>query len=70
MTAQQHQSDTETEISLMDIVQFGIDSWKRLVVAAFIGATLGLGIWFFLGQYSAEYTLLNNTNNTNNTQHT
>lgn len=50
------------EISLLDIVNFLQGAWKKLAIAAVVGAFLGLGGWFFLGQYSAEYTLLNNTN--------
>ena len=54
------------EISLLDIVNFLQGAWKKLAIAAVVGAFLGLGVWFFLGQYSAEYTLLNNTNTNTN----
>lgn len=56
-----------SEISLFDIVNFLANSWKRLVITAFFGAFLGLGGWFFLGQYSSQYILLNNTNTNANT---
>ena len=50
------------EISLLDIVNFLTDAWKKLFIAALVGAGLGLASWLFLGSYSAEYVLLNNTN--------
>jgi hypothetical protein len=53
----------EPEISLLDIVNFLQVSWKKLAAASMVGAVLGLGGWFFLGNYSAEYVLLNNNNN-------
>ena len=49
-----------SEISLLDIVNFLQSGWKKLVIAAIVGATLGLVGWFTLGAYSAEYVLLNN----------
>lgn len=52
----------EAELSLLDIVNFLTDSWKKLAIAAVVGAVLGLAGWFFLGSYQAEYVLLNNTN--------
>ena len=61
-----HSSDSEGEISLLDIVNFLQDSWKKLVIAAIAGAILGLAGWNFLGSYQAEYVLLNNNNNNNN----
>ncbi len=51
----------EGEISLLDIVNFVRDSWKKLAVASIIGGAVGLAGWFFLGSYTAEYILLNNT---------
>ena len=59
-------SQNEGEISLLDIVNFLQDSWKKLAAASIVGAVLGLSGWFFLGSYSAEYVLLNNNNNNNN----
>jgi hypothetical protein len=56
-------SVTEEEISLLDIVNFLQQTWKKLAIAAIVGAVLGLGSWFMLGKYSAEYVLLNNNNN-------
>jgi len=55
----------ESEISLVDVINFLKESWKKLVVAAFIGSVLGISGWFFLGNYQAEYVLLNNNNNNN-----
>ncbi len=57
--------DQQDEISLLDIVNFLQGAWKKLVIAAIVGATLGLVGWFTLGSYSAEYVLLNNNNNNN-----
>jgi len=55
--------ESQTEISLLDIVNFLQESWKKLAIAAVTGAVLGLSGWFVLGSYSAEYILLNNNNN-------
>jgi hypothetical protein len=54
------------EISLLDIVNFLQGAWKRLLAASIVGTVLGLAGWILLGQYSAEYILLNNTNTNNN----
>jgi hypothetical protein len=51
---------SEGEISLLDIVTFVQESWKKLAIAAVVGAVLGFGSWFFLGSYQAELVLLNN----------
>lgn len=56
----------ESEISLLDIVNFLADSWKKLAIAGLLGGILGLSGWFFLASYTAEYVLLNNNNNGNN----
>ena len=55
-------SSNEAEISLLDIVSFVQESWRKLAIASIAGAIVGLSGWFFLGSYSAEYVLLNNTN--------
>ena len=49
------------EISLRDIVNFLQGAWKKLALAAAVGAILGLSGWFLMGSYSAEYVLLNNS---------
>ena len=54
------------EISLLDIISFLQESWKKLAVASIVGAALGISGWFFLGIYSAEYVLLNNYTSNNN----
>ncbi|SNX29102.1 hypothetical protein SAMN06295945_1466 [Polynucleobacter meluiroseus] len=56
----------KAEISLLDIVQFGIGAWKKLAIAAFIGAILGFGAWTLFGSYSAEYVLFNNASTNSN----
>ena len=53
-------ANDESEISLLDIINFLQESWKKLLAASILGAVLGLSGWFFLGQYQAEYVLLNN----------
>ena len=53
-------SQNEGEISLLDIINFIQESWKKLAISAIIGAVLGLSGWFFLGNYQAELLLLNN----------
>lgn len=58
---------SENEISLLDIVNFLTDSWKKLIIAGLVGGVLGLSNWFVLGSYQAEYVLLNNTNTNINT---
>ena len=55
------------EISLLDIVDFLQSTWKKLAIAAALGAAIGMASWFAMGNYEAQYVLLNNTNNTNNT---
>jgi hypothetical protein len=54
-------------ISLLEVINFLTDSWKKLIIAALVGAILGLIGWFFLGSYSAEYVLLNSANTKTNT---
>ena len=53
----------DSEISLLDIVNFLRSAWKKLAIAALVGAVLGLSSWYILGSYQAEYVLLNNNNN-------
>jgi hypothetical protein len=55
------------EISLLDIVNFVQESWKKLAIAALVGAILGFATWNFFGSYQAQYVLLNNTNTNTNT---
>ena len=52
--------NSEAEISLIDIVNFLQSAWKKLAIAGVVGATLGLGGWFFLASYQAEIVLVNN----------
>ena len=68
----QEKNETESEISLINIVEFVQDSWKHLVLAGIVGALLGFSSWYFLGSFKAQLVLLNNTNtniysDTNNT---
>ena len=50
----------EGEISLLDIVNFLQGAWKKLAIAAVVGAILGFSNWYFLGSYNAELVLNNN----------
>ena len=50
----------EREISLLDIVNFLQGAWKKLAIAAVVGAILGFSNWYFLGSYNAELVLNNN----------
>jgi hypothetical protein len=59
----QNEQIEQPEISLLDIVNFLTDSWKKLAIAAVAGAILGFAGWNFLGSYQAEYVLLNNNKN-------
>ena len=63
--ATENNFESESEISLSDIVEFVQDSWKQLIAAGIVGAALGFGGWSFLGSYKAELILLNNTNTNN-----
>ena len=54
---------SENEITLLDIANFLQESWKKLAIAAVVGAVLGFSGWFIFGSYSAAYVLLNNNNN-------
>jgi hypothetical protein len=54
--------DSESEITLADIVEFFQDGWKQLLAAGIIGAAIGFGGWSFFGTYKAELILKNNIN--------
>ena len=41
-----HQAEQEGEISLLDIVNFLTGAWKKLAIAAVVGAVLGFGNWY------------------------
>lgn len=50
----------ENLISLLDIVYFLKDEWKRIGIAAIIGAIIGATGWGMLSTYKAEAVLTNN----------
>ena len=52
-------SESESEISLVDIVKFIQESWKLLLGAGIVGAVLGLGSWFAFADYKAKLLLDN-----------
>jgi hypothetical protein len=54
--------ESESEIALVDIIEFIQDSWKQLLASVIVGAALGFGSWVFFGTYKAELILLNNAN--------
>jgi hypothetical protein len=60
--------DSESEISLSDILEFIQESWRQILVASIVGAALGFGGWSFFGTYKAELILVNNTNTNTNTK--
>jgi hypothetical protein len=53
-------NQTADELNLEDVFNFLYDHWKRLVIAALVGACLGLGGWFGFVSYKAESVLINN----------
>lgn len=59
--------ENETDVSLIDIVNFLTDSWQKLIVAGISGAVLGFSGWYFLVSYQADHVLLNNANTNTNT---
>lgn len=58
----QEKNETESEISLISIIEFVKDSWKYLVLAGIVGGLLGFSGWYFLGSFKSQIVLLNNTN--------
>jgi hypothetical protein len=53
--------DADFQISLLDIVTFLEQSYRKLLLAATAGLLLGLGGWHFLVGHQAEWVLHNNT---------
>ena len=51
---------SDTEISLLDIVNFFQGAWKKLAIAAVVGALLGFATWLFINSYQAQIILINN----------
>lgn len=49
------ESESDFEISIMDVINFLRDYWKKLALAAFIGAILGFANWNFLSNYTSDY---------------
>lgn len=54
-----YSSSADINISFQDLINFIQESWKKLAIAAIVGAILGLANWGFLSGYQAEYVLLN-----------
>ncbi|OZB49330.1 MAG: hypothetical protein B7X60_01480 [Polynucleobacter sp. 39-45-136] len=52
-------SQNDGEISLLGIISFLADSWKKLAIAGIAGAVLGLSGWLVLGKYEAKISLAN-----------
>ena len=50
----------ENEISLIDIVNFFSDNWKKMIVAGIVGAIIAGLYWFSLVNYAAEKIIINN----------
>lgn len=55
------ESNTDAEISLLDIVDFFAQSYQKLLLAAMVGLGLGFANWYFLASFQAEWVLHNNT---------
>ena len=53
-------SNSDAEISLLDIFQFVEESWRLILGAGIVGLALGLGGWFAFANYKAELLLHNN----------
>lgn len=49
-----------SEISLIDIFNFLLISWKKLALSSLVGAVLGFGVWFIWGNYHAKLLLFSN----------
>ena len=60
---------SENEITLLDIANFLQESWKKLAIAAVVGAVLGFSGWFIFGSYSAAYVLLNNSSSSSSSSY-
>jgi len=50
------------QLSLNEMIDLIIASYKKILIASVIGALLGYATWFFLFQYRAEVTLINAAN--------
>jgi hypothetical protein len=50
----------ENEISLIDIVNFFSENWKKMCIAGIVGLITGALYWFFLVNFEAEKTITNN----------
>jgi hypothetical protein len=66
LQSEANRSLDEAEISLIDVINFLQESWKKLAAAAIVGAVLALLGWLVIGSYTAEYVLLNNSNSNSN----
>jgi len=61
-TYEQNGISPSPQLSLNDMIDLIITSYKKILIASAIGALLGYAAWFFLFQYRAEVTLINATN--------
>lgn len=52
--------EAEGQISLLNVINFLQESWKKLAIAAITGTIFGFGNWFLLGSYQAQLALINN----------
>ena len=50
----------ENEISLIDIVNFFSENWKKMCIAGIVGLITGALYWFFLVNFEAEKIITNN----------
>jgi hypothetical protein len=52
-------SANEGDISLSQMVEFFLNTWKKLLASLVLGALLGLSASFLIGTYTAEYIFFN-----------
>ena len=60
MDANLNDAMEENEISLIDIVNFFSDNWKKMCIAGIVGLITGALYWFFLVNSEAEKIITNN----------
>lgn len=52
-------AQSDAELSLGDIIDFGIAHYRKFILAGLLGGVLGLVGWHFLANYQAEQILVN-----------
>lgn len=52
-------AQSEAELSLGELIDFGVAHYRKLILAGLLGGVLGFVGWHFLANYQAEQTLIN-----------